>query len=210
MQRIAVLEQVCELNFQALQRLTDYIKGDLSEAQSEPFARLTDPAAAVTKLSQSIRRIVALQDKLDQDDETRETRRKAEQAARRQQAATEAHEDKKETIRKAVRNIHRDAEPDQAMADREQLLDDLFRDYEDHFDYEGDPAEIVAQLCHELGLDWIPPDDEDDPAWTDGEDCLSPQDFGQAGPRRLAQDYLDALRSRDPPGLTARNGHDPP
>jgi len=214
LRRIAVLEQVCDLNVRAAERLGKYIGGELSEFESQPFARLADPFTALTRLSQSIRRIVALQERLDEDDETREKRLKAEraereraiqarEAERRREAAADAYEDKKETIRRAVRNSHRDAEPDMALADRESLLDDLFRDYEDHFDYSGDPARIVAELCAEVGLKYVPPEDEDD------DDGASPEDRAKAGRLRLAEDYLNALRPSEPPRAAA-NGHDPP
>jgi len=82
LRRIAVLEQVCDINVRAAERLGKYIGGELSEIESQPFARLADPFTALTRLSQSIRRIVALQERLDEDDETREKRLKAERAAR--------------------------------------------------------------------------------------------------------------------------------
>jgi len=141
----------------------------------------------------------------------RERAIQAEQAARQRRVAEEAQDEKKDTVRRAVRNIHRDAEPDLALADRENLLDDPFRDYEDHFDYEGEPAEIVAQLCRELGLVWIPGEEEDDPNWPSDGACLAPRGGSGDGALRLARDYLNALRPpRAPPKRTARNGHDPP
>jgi len=213
LRRIAVLEQVCDINVRAAERLGKYIGGELSEIESQPFARLADPFTALTRLSQSIRRIVALQERLDEDDETREKRLKAERAAReraiqaqaaerRRQAGQDEFEEKKDTIRQAIRNAYRDINPNVALADRESLLDDLFRDYEDHFNYEGDAVEIVAELCGELGIGYL--DDEDD-----GDVDLSPEERAKASAIRFAEDYMNALRPPDPPRAAA-NGHDPP
>ena len=202
LRRIAVLEQVCDITVQAVERLGKYINAELSEIESEPFARLADPCTALTRLTQSVRRIVALQERLDEDDETREKRLKAERAEReraiqareverRRAAGRDAFEEKKEAIRRAVRKAHRDVYPDETLADREHLLDDLFRDYEDHFNYEGDPVQIVTELCAELDIEYDPNDFEGGAT-----DPVDP-----AG----GESFPDPLAPR-----AAANGHDPP
>ncbi len=207
MQRIAVLEEVCDITVQAVRQLGKYIQGELSEIDSEPFARMTDPCTALTRLTQSVRRIVALQERLDEDDEAREKRLKAERAEReRAMQASEAEQrraigrdefaEKKDAIRRAARKAYRDVYPDQTLADREYLLDDLFRDYEDHFNYEGDAVEIVTELCAELNIEYDPNDFE-------GGD-LERRDGGPAVPAET-NTYPDR-----PPRRAARNGHDPP
>lgn len=83
-QRLAVLDLVGMMNIQAAERLTQYITGQLSDAEeSEPFRRLPDPVMALARLTRSIRRTVLLQERLDEDNEAREQRLAAEKAAGR-------------------------------------------------------------------------------------------------------------------------------
>jgi len=82
-QRLAVLDLVGMMNVQAAERLTQYITGQLSDAESEPFRRLPDPVMALARLTRSIRRTVLLQERLDEDNEAREQRLAAEKAAGR-------------------------------------------------------------------------------------------------------------------------------
>jgi len=215
--RLAALDAILDLNLAAAVRLSQYIGGGLAEHDAQPFARLNDPCLALDRLTRSIGRIVALQERIDESAETREARLKAERAARdkaerdeqaRREADTAEAElaEKKNTIRRAVREAHRDAFPDFERADREDLLDDLVREFEDHDDYERDPAEIVAELCTELGLMPVPPAGSDD-EWD------RPDDYDEAALAawkaalsiKVAQGYL-----RDVSPRKQSNGHDPP
>ena len=80
--RLDMLDEICRLNIQAAQRLTKYINGCLSESQSDPFSRLADPFLALTRLTRAIRQTALLQERLGEDEKTRDQRLKAEQEAR--------------------------------------------------------------------------------------------------------------------------------
>jgi hypothetical protein len=168
--RLAALELVRDANVETVVQLRQYMTGELEDKAAEIFARVADPCLALARLTRLVQQIVTLEDKLDQDDETRALTLKKEAEARQaearqaeawragapdRQAREEAEEEqaaKKHAIRRAVRNAHKENWPDTAVSTREAQLDAMFRDYEEYDDYEGDPEEIVTQLCAELGL----------------------------------------------------------
>jgi hypothetical protein len=169
-ERLAALGRARDANVQTVVRLGQYIAGELDERAAVVFDRVADPCLALARLTRLVQQIVTLEDKLDQDDETRALTLKQEAEARAaaarqaeawragapdRQARAEAEEEqaaKKHAIRRAVRNAHKDNWPDTDADTREAQLDAMFSDYEAYDDYEGDPEEIVTQLCAELGL----------------------------------------------------------
>jgi hypothetical protein len=168
--RLVALEQARDANVQTVVRLGQYIAGELDEKAAVVFDRVADPCLALARLTRLVQQIVTLEDRIDQDDETRALALKQEAEAREtaarqaeawragapdRQAREEAEEEqaaKKHAIRRAVRNAHKENWPDTDADTREAQLDAMFSDYEAYDDYEGDPEEIVTQLCAELGL----------------------------------------------------------
>jgi len=230
--RLGVLDRVCALNLRAAERLSEHIAGELPESESQVFARVSDPCLTLTRLTRAIRQTVALAEKIDEDDETRQARLKAEREARDRREAAEAAaiqaeqarreagilaaplENKKRRIRHAVRNAHRDADPDLEFDEREGLLDDLFEEYEAYDDYSGDEAKIVAQLCADLKLFPLPSDDDEA---EDGGDDAEPGSGDDAWDSLVAMAgrYLKALDPADAqaakaPSLPAVQAQGPP
>jgi len=217
--RLGALDRACQLNLNTAERLSAYIAGELSPEESQPFAQMQDPCLALARVTSAIRQAVALAEKIDEDDETRQIRLKAEREARDRKEAAEAAgvraeqarreaglanaplERKKQLIRHAVRNAHRDAEPDLDFEERESLLDDLFEEYEAYDDYSGSDAEIVARLCQDLKLIPLPSDDDE----AEDGDADSTGDEEWDSLVAMARRYLVAIAPTDAPGKTAQS-----
>ena len=188
--RLARLDRAGQKTEQAIDRLVEYMHGQLPEPLAQPFARIVDPTLALTRLTRSLRQISALEDKLDQDDEERATRREAEarEQAKREEEASQTKtaespelERRKSGIRHAMRNLLFDADMGLNHTRRERLLDDLFSDYEVYDPaYAADSARIMLDLCREAEIDPAPgPDGEEDSA-VDDEDAPVIRDEAQA------------------------------
>ena len=155
--------------------LGDGIAGRLPEAEQERFDRRAgDPYLAMSRMSRELCRLVMLEERLDEDAETRE-QRIAEEAAERErkaQAEVEALKwqaekavllEKKRVAREAVGRIYLDANPKTTEMELNRLLDTLLEDYElDFYDdldnaYGGETAVIVARLCEEAEIEVPPP-----------------------------------------------------
>lgn len=121
-----------------------------NQFNTEAFARVADPAASFNRIALAIRRIVALEDRLDEDAATRAARLAEEKAAEARKAARESLMVEKRIVRRAVREACKDTYPDWDRKERENLLDDLFRDYDDYNN--GPLAEVVASICTDLGI----------------------------------------------------------
>ena len=155
-------------------------------------SHIVDPTLALTRLTRSLRQISALEDKLDEDDEERATRRAAEaeareqakrreEASRRETAESPELKRRKFGIRHAMRNLLVDADPGLGHMRRERLLDDLFSDYEVYDPtYAAAPAEIMLELCREAEIDPAPGTDDDEDTAADDEDAPVIRDEAQA------------------------------
>lgn len=160
------------------------LKGLLAGAAHDAVDRLADPFLAMNRMQRELRRIIALAERLEEDDFQRAARLVVEKAAqakavhdaeirRAADAERQAAQDRKDAIRNAVRLAAEDARPDDDDADEavpndedgddaagddddrytvEDLLDDLFDDYDTFESYDGDSVEIVARMCARLGL----------------------------------------------------------
>jgi hypothetical protein len=218
--RLESLERVRLAAEEMALHLADGVAGRLPEHEQEVFAKIRDPHLAFSRAERAVRRIAALEDRLDEDAETRAARIAAERAAqaaadaraaaaRAEEAAQAPERAKKRAIRRAMRRVLRDTDPETEYLDREVLLNDLFDDYESYDDYAGDPAEIVAKLCSELGFvplcgedRFASPDDENDDDDDgvddneDGEDPPPPETI-RARALTLARAYLNETPPRD-------------
>jgi hypothetical protein len=114
------------------------------------FARIADPAASFNRLSLAIRRIVALEELLEEDAATRAAQLAAQRALQERRAARERAEEEKQIVRRTVKMAHSDANPGIERDRQENLLNDLFDNYELY--NEGPLAEVVANICTDLGL----------------------------------------------------------
>jgi len=151
------------LALQAIARLNDGVAGKLFGDAQAIVEKLNDPYLAMSRLYQELRRIVALEEQLDEDAEERAKRLAAEAVAREkaardaalrqtEAAAAQAEKDTKRAVRRAVGFAYRDGFPETTQPDRENLLDDLFDDYDEYQGYGDDPVAVVARMCAELGL----------------------------------------------------------
>jgi len=173
----------------------------------QAFAETHDPALAFSRLSMAIRRIVALEDRLDEDAATRAARLAEEKAAEARKAARESLMGEKRIVRRAVREACKDTYPDWDRKERENLLDDLFRDYDDY--NHGPLAEVVASICTDLG---IAPDMT---LWED-----APKEGEEPDPVKLkaltlemAEEYLELVTAPAAPPATpppGEGGRGPP
>jgi adenylate kinase family enzyme len=154
--RIAAEEIALRLNNGIMNRLSFYQDGELIQL-------VKDPCLAFARISRTHLQCVAMEERLDENAETREKRLAAELAAREQailneqsgrerEAVEQREEDKKITVRRALRDIHREVDPNLPFHEVEHLLDDLFDTYEAYDDYDGDPAEILARICAQAGF----------------------------------------------------------
>ncbi len=157
--RRLALESARGICLEALTRLNNGTACKLPYDEQEAFERVKDPYLAMDRLTRSLCRVVAMEERLDESAEAR-AERLAKEQAEREKAAREAQawaegepeRTKKTVIRRTVRNVHRDAEPDLDRWEREDILNEAFSDYEDFEDYGGDPVEIILRICTQLGL----------------------------------------------------------
>jgi multidrug efflux pump subunit AcrA (membrane-fusion protein) len=178
-------------------------------------------------MQRELRRIVALAERLEEDDAARAKRLAAEAQAEKEAAsnaemqrawAVQSAQDKarKAAIRQAVTDAARDAWGERAGEDCgadcdnddcenvEHLLDDLFDDYDTYEDFKGDSVEIVAKMCAELGLKPAA-DAFDEPAPAD----IDPAVVEQARTLELARGYLERTGWMVEPA-PVQDGHAPP
>jgi hypothetical protein len=220
--RLESLERVRLAAEEMALHLADGVAGRLPEDAQEVFAKIRDPHLAFSRAERAVRRLAALEDRLDEDAETRAARIAAERAAqaaadaraaalRAEDAARAPERAKKHAIRRAMRRVLRDADPETEYLDREVLLNDLFDDYESYDNYAGDTAEIVAKLCSALNLvplcggdrfaspdeDDDGDDDNDDGGDNDGDENPPPPETVRARALTLARAYLNETPPRD-------------
>ncbi len=119
-------------------------------ASASASARPHDPALAYTRIALALRRIVALEELLEEDAATRAAQLAAQRALQARRAARERAEEEKQIVRRTVRMAHSDANPGIERDRQENLLNDLFDNYELY--NEGPLAEVVANICTDLGL----------------------------------------------------------
>jgi hypothetical protein len=180
-----------ETGEEAAMNLTEGMAGRLFGDKLEAYLRIGDPALSWSRVTRTIRQLAALEERFDEDDETRAARIAAERATaqnaartaeaeREAQAEAEARGETKELARDAIREIYRDAAPETPSPEREQLLHDLFADYAFKGDFSGDAVDIVVKIMRTAYL-------TDDGSDTDDETMEVTREEVQA--------YIDAIRS---------------
>jgi hypothetical protein len=162
--RLRNIEMVRLATTDTLFRTTEYLAGRLNSWQAGNIDRARDPLAAVPAINRSIIQLTLLEERLDESDEERTQRIKAEAEAKaRAAAAAAAERDEKagEARRSETRRRVHDTvraislaclEPSLDYRDRESLLEDVFSDYEDDTgdSYDGDPAQLAADILTRL------------------------------------------------------------
>jgi hypothetical protein len=145
-------------------RTTEYLAGRLDSWQAGNIDRARDPLAAVPALNRSIIQLTLLEERLDESDEERiaRTRAEAEASVRAATAAETAQDEKagEERRRETRRRVHDTVraislaclEPSLDYRNRESLLGDVFADFEDDTEvtYDGDPADLAADILTRL------------------------------------------------------------
>ena len=164
--RMARLEEMDDMIRFAARRLTQFIAGDLSEAEAvQAFAGIADPCLTLTRLARAQRQIVALQERLEDDAEAR-ARRREDEAAKRRKAARAAEAERQaaekaeriETNKHLIRRVLKDASFEHGPGaglpspEREKLLADLMSDYALHDELDGDVGEVMNDLVREVEL----------------------------------------------------------
>ncbi len=153
-----------QMTMTMMSRLADGLTGLLVNHAHDSVEKLNDPFLAINRMQRELRRIIALAERLEEDDAERAKRLAAEQKAeadaerraaawRAGRVARAAEDARKTAIRDAVTAAARDAWGDDDCKNTRHLLDDLFDDYETYEDFDGDPAELVAKMCVELGAE---------------------------------------------------------
>ena len=146
--------------------ITEYIAGRLPNWKKEALEKLDNPVAALANLNRSIIQITLAEDRFDETREERadRIRAEAEAKARAESAADAARSQAEATLRRAenkrqVKGLVRAVSLSSIripFTEREQLLDDLFRELEAEDPavsaFNGDPAETAADLCLRLGF----------------------------------------------------------
>jgi hypothetical protein len=167
--RLLSLAAARDLTIETMERLNDGAAGRLHiEEQARFDDRVRDPYLAMSRMSHELCRLVMLEERLDEDAETREKRLEAERAERerKERAEVEALKrdaevavlvEKKRVARAAVGRIYLDVNPKTTEMELNRLLDELLEDYELdlHDDLEqayGDVTAAVIRLCEELEI----------------------------------------------------------
>jgi hypothetical protein len=183
-------------------RMAEAMAGRIPEYQCPMFGQIKDPVAAFANLNRAIIQIAMYEDRLDESAEERAARLAAENTARAQ-AAQKAETQRGYTqsqgrraerrthIQRAMREITIDCKPDLDCHEREDLLDELFLEYDfdENASWDRNPAEIVYDLCARVGFEFTPID----PALRNEE--RDPADR-RSDALKLVQHYLDATESR--------------
>jgi hypothetical protein len=213
MERLGGLKAMRDLNMEMAVRLNDATAGRLTEEETKRFEHIVDPTLSLSRISRVYSHIVAQEEKIDTEADKRAERLKAylaeegrNEAARQAAREADIFEGKKRRVQRAVWAAHRDVAPDMSLTERAELLEDAFLDYESDNDYEGDPAEIVARLCDDLGFKPVEGPAEGEAGFEEATAKVE----ARSRAIRMAQDYLDAL---DPPpevSDVAGHGRDPP
>jgi hypothetical protein len=172
--RLDTLAIAREAMGRSIEQLSDGAAVRLPVCEQEAFDRRPgDPYLAMSRLSRELCRIVLLEERLDEDAETREKRLAEERAERDRKvlaqesaltrnAKAAALDDKIRTVREAVGRIYLSAYPKTPQMEVHRLLDGLLNDYEYDFDedldeaYDGDAAVIVARICEEAEIEAPP------------------------------------------------------
>ncbi len=160
MERLRQLEVLRERADIISAQLCAMIQGKLPPDESAAFAHINDPTLAFARVCTAIRRMVALEERIDEDAETRAERLAAEaakraeaEAAARIATAAEVNRDKirlnRSLARKALLGDIRARDADMSRIRRELLLNDLTDDLDD-LDYMGDVDALIAGLRKEL------------------------------------------------------------
>jgi hypothetical protein len=179
-------------------RMAEAMAGRIPEYQCPMFGQIKDPVASFANLNRAIIQIAMYEDRLDES-----AARLAAEKAAREQAAQNAEAQRKYTqsqvrraerkthIQRAVREITLDAQPDLDCHTRDDVLDELFLEYDldENASWDRNPAEIVHDLCTRIGIEFVAldpglQDEKRDPAER------------RADALALAQRYLDATASR--------------
>lgn len=184
--------------------MADAMAGRIPADECPMFARISDPVASFANLNRAIIQIAMYEDRLDESAEERATRLAAERAARertaknaeaqrRYTASQIRRAETKTHVQRAMREITIDSQPELGCHEREDVLDDLFLEYDfdENASWDRDPAEIVHDLCTRIGIEFVPLD----PALR--HEKRAPADR-RADALALAQRYLDATASRGP------------
>ncbi len=203
MARLGTLAFTREITGATIGLLSEGIAGRLPGAEQERFDRRSgDPCLAMSRMSHELCRLVMLEERLDEDAETREKRLEAERAARERKAKAEIEAlkrdaevsvllEKKRVARQAVGRIYLENFPKTTEMELNRLLDELIEAYEFDFHddlddaYGGKTATIVARLCEEAEIEAEPDEDED-------EDDDTPE-AARARLIRLAEMYIDIV-----------------
>ncbi len=186
--RLALVGRLLDAGEEAAMNLTEGMAGRLYGDRLEAYLRIGDPALAWSRITRTVRQLAALEERFDEDADTRAARIAAERATaeraakaeRDAQELSEVRDRTKTLVQDAIREIYRDAAPETPSPEREQLLRDLFADYAVTDDYYDDPADIVVRILRTAYLtdDGSPTDDET-----------------MEVTREEAQAYIDAIRS---------------
>ena len=144
--------------------ITEYIAGRLPNWRKEAVGKLHNPVADLANLNRSIIQVTLAEERFDETREERLARIKAEaeaqvraereaEAARLQAEATLRRTENKRQVQDTVRAITLSSLR-LTFSDREKILAGLFRELEekDGAGYDGDPAEISADLCLRIGI----------------------------------------------------------
>ncbi len=206
--RLALVGRLMDAGEEAAMNLTEGMAGRLFGDKLEAYLRIGDPALAWSRVTRTIRQLAALEERFDEDAETRAARIDAERTAaqnaaraaevrREAQAAREAQDMTKELAREAIREMYRDADHEMPSPERERLLHDLFADYALTDDFADDPEDIVVRIMRNAYLT------------EDGEPTY---DQAMEVTREEAQAYIDAIRAAGglAPKVRKPDGHDPP
>ncbi|HTJ64108.1 MAG TPA: hypothetical protein VL899_09880 [Alphaproteobacteria bacterium] len=220
MARLAALERLRARAEKISEKLCDLIDDTLPPAEREPFARIVDPTLAFTRVATAIRRIVAIEEQIDEDAEERAVRL-ANEAAQRAKATAEAERlpvDRRIHMRASRRIAHqavRDAITARDSAyvsfQRENLLNDLTADLDD-LDYAENLDLILAQIGKELDAILGPADpdgeaeDAQDAEEDEDEEAPAPAATrlalsGGSGSGSIAEVYAALKRATDALGL---------
>jgi hypothetical protein len=163
--RGARLDEMDEMILIAARQLTGYICGKVSVEDAPALAGIADPCLTLTRLARAQRQVIAYQEKLEDDAETR-ARRLADEDAQyeaeflkaeaEQDAALKAGriEANKRQIRQAFKEASFEIGPGPGLPrpERERLLDDLMSDYERFDDLDRELGEVVKDLGREFEL----------------------------------------------------------